>query len=456
MRSRAGTGSGPSLSWALSSGQAMAGCGRSSAAYQRWARPREKGDGGGSVQQRRESPGRAPAEPEAGSRRSRVPARPVRIAEGPPRRSGLPRGSKCLTRARSRFRRPSSEPESTMEAGQFTGAEAILEAARAERDRNGLAATAQDSGRSLRDRRTNPGDANVDHRVVAIHRLARGFAPKACRGKMRLRYPWAQSARCWETATTTEPGSVARAWRPEPATWTSRSSCSKTASSSGRTILSCGVPGSSWPRRQVTMLRDGGPSSICRRVGLRRSRWPEPARGSSRGRVTSSPSEPSSRPWPKRTRGTRPHLTGSRRLPRKSVKYRKRPEFARAGLRLRRRKSATNTCSGMTRSTATPPSWHALPEYWVEVWRPGAGLSLRRRASGATGVVATASGPCQPQDHFAHGRNPGGPDSRRAVRRLRTGTPHRPIAGSSGIVPRYVDEAKSAGLEFVHDNGASS
>jgi predicted Zn-dependent protease len=54
------------------------------------------------------------------------------------------------------------------------------------------------------------------------------------------------------------------------------------------------------------------------------------------------------------------------------------------------------------------------------------------------------------------GGNPPGGTLAELCADLRPGTPHQPIAGSSGIVPRYVDEAESAGLQFVHDNGASS
>jgi len=39
---------------------------------------------------------------------------------------------------------------------------------------------------------------------------------------------------------------------------------------------------------------------------------------------------------------------------------------------------------------------------------------------------------------------------------LRRDAPHRPIDRSSGVVPQFVDDAEPAGLRFVHDNGKSS
>ena len=206
------------------------------------------------------------------------------------------------------------------------------------------------------------------------------------------------------------------------------------------------------------MLRDGEPWTICRRVGLRRSMWPEPAPGWLPGRVTSSPSEPSSRPWPKRTRGTRPLLTGSRRLPRKSVRFRKRPEFARA------------------EAEVTAAAREAAYQYLLRDDAVDSDPAELARLAGILGRSVEARGwalvrdgkverpgpsrpPLAPPSRTITSLTGGTPAGRTLAELcadLRTGTPHRPIAGSSGIVPRYVDEAKSAGLDFVHDNGASS
>ena len=117
----------------------------------------------------------------------------------------------------------------SMEAGQFTGAEAILEAARP-------SATGTDSLQLLKtlgmlyeiEGRTQEMRTSIieswqytDSPAALLRKLARQDAAPLPLGTSRQLLGNRNDDRAWLGR--------AACWRPEPATWTSRSSCSKTA-----------------------------------------------------------------------------------------------------------------------------------------------------------------------------------------------------------------------------------